>query len=117
VNTIQLSRYGRYRSTLWTYAGCNTFRKGRMDDLEGHPTTKPRALISDFGADMIVVDDLMKAADASSAVERQRAKDYYEQTLLSRLNDKTEGASSSSSSACMMTTFPAISWRAGGSST
>jgi hypothetical protein len=28
MNTIQLSRYGRYRSTLWTYAGCNTFRKG-----------------------------------------------------------------------------------------
>ncbi len=44
-----------------------------------------------FGADLIIVDDLMKAADAGSAVERQRVKDYYEQTLLSRLNNKTEG--------------------------
>jgi predicted phage terminase large subunit-like protein len=44
-----------------------------------------------FGADLIIVDDLMKAADASSAAERQRVRDYYEQTLLSRLNHKTEG--------------------------
>jgi predicted phage terminase large subunit-like protein len=40
---------------------------------------------------LIVVDDLMKAADANSAVERQRVRDYYEQTLLSRLNNKSEG--------------------------
>ena len=33
----------------------------------------------------------MKASDASSVVERQRVKDYYEQTLLSRLNNKSEG--------------------------
>lgn len=44
-----------------------------------------------FGADIIIVDDLMKAADAASATERQRVKDFYEGTLLSRLNDKTEG--------------------------
>ena len=44
-----------------------------------------------FGADLIVVDDLMKAADASSVAERQRVRNYYEQTLLSRLNDKADG--------------------------
>ncbi len=33
----------------------------------------------------------MKAADASSVVERQRVLDFYQQTLLSRLNDKREG--------------------------
>jgi len=44
-----------------------------------------------FGADLIIVDDLMKAQDAASAVERQRVKDYYEQTLLSRLNNKSSG--------------------------
>jgi hypothetical protein len=48
LNTIQLTRYGRYRSTLWTYPGCNTFRKGRMEDLGGHPTVKPIALVSDL---------------------------------------------------------------------
>ncbi|MCG6121461.1 MAG: phage terminase large subunit [Microvirga sp.] len=33
----------------------------------------------------------MKAADASYPNERQRLRDYYEQTLLSRLNNKSEG--------------------------
>lgn len=44
-----------------------------------------------FGADLIIVDDLMKAADAASPTERERVKTYYEQTLLSRLNDKVNG--------------------------
>lgn len=47
--------------------------------------------LTGFGADIIIVDDLMKAADASSAVERQRVRDFYEQTLVSRLNDKCDG--------------------------
>lgn len=47
--------------------------------------------VTGFGADLIIVDDLMKAADANSPAERQRVRDYYEQTLLSRLNDKTDG--------------------------
>jgi hypothetical protein len=44
-----------------------------------------------FGADLIIVDDLMKAVDASSPVERQRVRNYYEQALLLRLNNKTDG--------------------------
>lgn len=44
-----------------------------------------------FGADLIIVDDLVKAADAASPTERERVKTYYEQTLLSRLNDKVNG--------------------------
>jgi len=47
--------------------------------------------VTGFGADLIIVDDLMKASDAGSPVERQRVRDYYEQTLLSRLNNKSEG--------------------------
>jgi ParB-like chromosome segregation protein Spo0J len=46
-NNIQLGKYGRYRTTLWTYPGVNTFRKGRMDDLGAHPTVKPWALVAD----------------------------------------------------------------------
>ncbi len=44
-----------------------------------------------FGADIIVADDMMKVGDAGSVVERQRVKDFYEQSLLSRLNDKATG--------------------------
>lgn len=47
--------------------------------------------VTGFGADVLIVDDLMKAADAASETERQRVKDYYEQTLFSRLNDKQSG--------------------------
>jgi DNA modification methylase len=38
----------RYRTNIWEYAGVNTFRKGRLDDLYAHPTCKPLALLSDI---------------------------------------------------------------------
>jgi hypothetical protein len=47
--------------------------------------------VTGHGADLIIVDDLLKAMDAISPVERQRCKDFYEQTLISRLNDKQRG--------------------------
>lgn len=46
-NNIELGRHGRSRSNVWKYAGANTFRQGRMDDLRDHPTVKPTALIAD----------------------------------------------------------------------
>lgn len=46
-NNVQLGRFGRNRTTLWTYPGANTFRKGRMEDLADHPTVKPWALVAD----------------------------------------------------------------------
>jgi 16S rRNA G966 N2-methylase RsmD len=47
LNTIDLGRHGRSRSNVWKYAGANTFRAGRMDDLRAHPTVKPIALVAD----------------------------------------------------------------------
>jgi predicted phage terminase large subunit-like protein len=44
------------------------------------------------GADVIVIDDPMKAQDALSAAERRRVIDIYEGALVSRLNQKAEGA-------------------------
>ncbi|MCJ2056775.1 phage terminase large subunit [Methylobacterium sp. J-048] len=44
------------------------------------------------GADVILVDDPMKAIDAFSAAERRRVIEFYEGTLVSRLNDKANGA-------------------------
>lgn len=44
-----------------------------------------------LGADLIVIDDLMKALDANSETKREEAKAYYEQTLYSRQNDKRMG--------------------------
>lgn len=48
--------------------------------------------LTGMGADMIIIDDLMKADEgAMSATERENARDYYEQTLYSRLDDKARG--------------------------
>ena len=48
--------------------------------------------VTGFGADMLIIDDMMKAQDARSEVEREKTKDYYDQTLFSRLNDKSNGS-------------------------
>jgi predicted phage terminase large subunit-like protein len=45
-----------------------------------------------FGADLIVIDDLMKAQDASSEPRRENVTTYYREALLSRLNAPTEGS-------------------------
>jgi DNA modification methylase len=46
-NTFGLGETGRYRTNVWDYAGVNTFRAGRLGDLEQHPTVKPVDLLAD----------------------------------------------------------------------
>lgn len=46
-NNFGLGEGGRHRSNVWTYAGANTFRRGRMDDLIAYPTCKPKKLVAD----------------------------------------------------------------------
>jgi predicted phage terminase large subunit-like protein len=48
--------------------------------------------VTGLGADVLILDDLMKASDAHSPVELERARQFYEQSLFSRLNDKRDGA-------------------------
>lgn len=47
--------------------------------------------ITGFGAELVLLDDCMKADDARSAVMREETKNWFENTLLSRLNDKASG--------------------------
>ena len=47
LDNVQMGRFGRNRSNVWTYPGVNTFRSGRMEDLEAHPTVKPVKLVAD----------------------------------------------------------------------
>jgi DNA modification methylase len=47
INTFGLGDTGRYRTNVWEYAGVNTFRAGRLEELELHPTVKPVDLVSD----------------------------------------------------------------------
>lgn len=59
VNNIELGAHGRYRTNVWTYAGANTFRRGRMEDLTSHPTVKPCALVMDAIKDCSKPGDLV----------------------------------------------------------
>jgi DNA modification methylase len=47
LNNVELGRHGRSRSNVWHYAGVNSFRLGRLDELASHPTVKPVALVAD----------------------------------------------------------------------
>ena len=46
-NTFGLGDGGRYRTNVWDYAGVNTMKKGRKEEIEMHPTVKPVALVAD----------------------------------------------------------------------
>jgi DNA modification methylase len=81
LNNVQLGRYGRNRSNVWTYAGANTFRAGRMADLTAHPTVKPVALVADAMRDCtrrddIVLDPFMGAGTTILAAERVGRRAY-----------------------------------------
>ncbi|MDU8912247.1 DNA methyltransferase [Aestuariicoccus sp. MJ-SS9] len=74
-NNVELGRHGRNRTNLWTYAGVNTFRRGRMEDLRAHPTAKPVAMIKDALLDVsrrgdIVLDPFLGAGATLIAAER-----------------------------------------------
>ena len=46
-NNIELGRFGRNRSNVWTYPGVNSFGHDRTEALASHPTVKPVALVAD----------------------------------------------------------------------
>jgi DNA modification methylase len=74
-NNIQLGKHGRNRSNVWHYAGVNTFRKGRLEDLSVHPTVKPVALVADAIKDCtrrgeIVLDPFIGSGTSILAAEK-----------------------------------------------
>jgi DNA modification methylase len=81
LNTIELGRHGRSRSNVWHYAGANTFRAGRMNDLRAHPTVKPVAMIADAMKDCtrrneIVLDSFCGSGATILAAERVGRRGY-----------------------------------------
>ena len=81
LNNFELGQHGRNRSNVWTYAGVNTFRKGRMDELAMHPTVKPVALVADAMRDCsrrgdIVLDPFMGSGTTIMAAERVGRRGY-----------------------------------------
>jgi DNA modification methylase len=81
INNVELGRYGRYRTNLWTYAGANTFGKNRDADLAMHPTVKPVRLVADAILDCsergkIILDPFAGSGTALIAAERTGRSGY-----------------------------------------
>lgn len=57
----------------------------------GRMATSVGGVLTGRGADFIILDDPMKPDDALSNTRRQSVNDWYDNTLLSRLNDKKNG--------------------------
>ena len=75
LNNVELGRHGRSRSNVWHYAGVNTFKTGRMDELGAHPTVKPAAMVADAlkdctGRGDIVLDTFSGASTIIVAAEK-----------------------------------------------
>ncbi|MFZ1988555.1 MAG: DNA methyltransferase [Alphaproteobacteria bacterium] len=99
INNVELGRFGRNRTNLWTYAGANAFGKDRETDLAMHPTVKPVALVADAILDCSHRGDAVLDAFAGSgttliAAEKTGRRGlgieidpYYADTILHRFQD------------------------------
>lgn len=47
INNFELGQWGRSRSNVWRYAGANSMKAGRLEELAMHPTVKPLELVAD----------------------------------------------------------------------
>src|SRR5438270_10955264 len=54
--------------------------------------TSTGGVLTGRGADIILIDDPLKPAEALSDAQRQACNEWYDHTLYSRLNDKRSGA-------------------------
>jgi DNA modification methylase len=75
LNNVELGRHGRSRSNVWHYAGVNSFRAGRMDELRSHPSAKPVTLVADAIKDCtrrgdVVLDTFSGSGTTIMAAER-----------------------------------------------
>jgi len=79
INNFELGQHGRSRSNVWDYAGVNSLRPGRLDELAMHPTVKPVALVADAIRDCsnrngIVLDPFAGSGTVLIAAERTGRK-------------------------------------------
>ncbi len=74
-NNIQLGKFGRNRSNLWSYAGATGGKAGAEDDFSVHPTVKPVRLVRDAILDVtslksVVLDPFLGSGTTVLACER-----------------------------------------------
>jgi DNA modification methylase len=79
INNFELGQHGRNRTNVWDYAGVNTMRVGRLEELAMHPTVKPVALVADAIKDCsrrgrLVLDPFCGSGTILIAAERTGRK-------------------------------------------
>ena len=79
INNFELGQHGRHRTNVWDYAGVNTMRAGRLEELAMHPTVKPVALVADAIKDCsrrggLVLDPFCGSGTILIAAERTGRK-------------------------------------------
>ena len=79
INNFELGQYGRHRTNVWDYAGGNSMRTGRLQELAMHPTVKPVALVADALKDCsrrggLVLDPFCGSGTVLIAAERTGRK-------------------------------------------
>jgi DNA modification methylase len=79
INNFELGQHGRSRTNVWDYAGVNTMRAGRLEELAMHPTVKPVALVADAIKDCsrrggLVLDPFCGSGTILIAAERTGRK-------------------------------------------
>ena len=81
INNFELGQHGRYRTNVWDYAGVNTIRPGRLEELALHPTVKPVAMVVDAIKDCsrrkgLILDPFMGSGTTLIAAERTGRQAY-----------------------------------------
>jgi len=81
INTFELGQYGRSRTNVWDYAGVNSLRAERLEELHMHPTVKPVALIADAIKDCsrrggLILDSFAGSGSTIIAAEKTGRRAY-----------------------------------------
>ena len=69
-----------------------TEQEVRLTKRGSRLATSVGGVLTGRGADVVIIDDPLKADDARSEAQRNKVNDWFSSALLSRLNQKTEGA-------------------------
>lgn len=89
----------RHRTNVWVYPGANTFRRGRKEDLDSHPTIKNKNMIADAILDVskpgaIVLDSFAGSGTTLVAAHMTNRRGFgieldesYADLILKRLSE------------------------------
>ena len=81
INNFELGQHGRYRTNVWDYAGVNSLKAGRSEELAMHPTVKPVAMVADAIRDCskrggIILDAILGSGTTLIAADQTERRCY-----------------------------------------